>query len=161
MACFEGCTFPGQGFRVPGLCRQMTVGFSSQPHTAPHFQTRVWLWVQPRSTAGGGIKDGVGKCTGSQRLGLSLPGAVLERKLAKPQEGRLVLQGPQSSGYWAAAGRRRKDDAGARRKRGRRSHKLRHPRLKEKPKGSPSLVLTSTSSLVVAKTGQSSLNLSW
>lgn len=33
------------------------------------------------------MKDGVGKCTGSQRLGLSLPGAVLERKLATPEEG--------------------------------------------------------------------------
>lgn len=88
------------------------------------------------------------------------PGAVLERKPAKPQEGRPgPPRAPKAQG---TAGRGRKDDAGARRKGVRRSHKLlRHPRLKGKPKVSLSLGLTSTFSLAVAKTGHSSQNLSW
>lgn len=82
-----------------------------------------------------GIKDGVGKCTGSQRLG-SLPGAVLERKLGHTTRGApQSYKGPQSSGYRAAAGRGRKDDAGAGGKGARRSHKLRHPRPERETEG--------------------------
>lgn len=44
-------------------------------------------------------------------------------------------KGPQSSGYRATAGMGRKDDAGARKKGARRSHKLRHTRPKRETEG--------------------------
>lgn len=64
---------------------------------------------------------------------------MVTKELAKPQEGCLG-----GAGNWAAAGGVGKGDASLKRERRRRSHKVRHRRLKGKPQvipwGIPSMV---------------------
>lgn len=103
------------------------------------------------------MKDGVGKCTGSQRLGLSLPRAVLERKLVTPQAGRpSPPRAPKAQGtglLQEGGGRMR---LGLRKKEREEAINSDTQGLKGKLKAS----LSSTFSLAGAKTGHSSQNLS-
>lgn len=114
------------------------MGFSShfvnytQPHTSRHV---CGCGSNPGTLLEVGIKDGVGKCTGFQRPGLSLQGLCWKGSQPNHRKGAQVLQGPPKLRVLGCCRKGRKDDAGARKKGARRSHKLRHPRPERETEG--------------------------